>query len=381
MSFKEFLYLDNTSSTKIDKEILKTYTYLTNRYFANASSLHTLGVEVKNLEIKAKTQVLDLLKVKNYRLIFTSGATEANNIAIKSIAIKNQHLGKHLITSKVEHDSVYNSFKFLADYLGFEVTYLNLNQDGTINLDELKNSLRPDTILVSIIGVNNEIGTIINHQKWCKLVKENSKALCHVDMVQALGKIDLDFLNVDLASFSAHKINGINGSGFLLIRDHLKIAPLISGGSQQDGFRGGTSNSPANIVLAKTVRLALEKQEENNAHLKILSDFLYKELKAISTISLNSIQNNSVYNIINFSVNNVQSEIILNALNNKNIYISAGSTCQDDLYEDSRVLKALNKSEKEQRSRIRIGLDASLTIKDLQYFIETLKEIINDYTI
>ncbi|NLC55186.1 MAG: cysteine desulfurase [Erysipelothrix sp.] len=381
MSFKEFLYLDNTSSTKIDKEILKTYTYLTNRYFANASSLHTLGVEVKNLEIKAKNQVLDLLKVKNYRLIFTSGATEANNIAIKSIAIKNQHLGKHLITSKVEHDSVYNSFKFLADYLGFEVTYLNLNQDGTINLDELKNSLRPDTILVSIIGVNNEIGTIINHQKWCKLVKENSKALCHVDMVQALGKIDLDFLNVDLASFSAHKINGINGSGFLLIRDHLKIAPLISGGSQQDGFRGGTSNSPANIVLAKTVRLALEKQEENNAHLKILSDFLYKELKAISTISLNSIQNNSVYNIINFSVNNVQSEIILNALNNKNIYISAGSTCQDDLYEDSRVLKALNKSEKEQRSRIRIGLDASLTIKDLQYFIETLKEIINDYAI
>lgn len=381
MSFNKILYLDNTSSTQIDPEILKTYNKITSKYYANSSAIHRLGTEVCTLEDKSKKQILDLLKVKNYRLIFTSGATEANNIAIKSVALKYQHLGKHLITSTVEHPSVYNSFKFLEQFMDFEVTYLNVNKEGLIDLDDLKNSLRADTILVSIMAVNNEIGTIINHTDWCSFVKKHSRAFTHVDMVQALGEYDLDFTNVDLASFSAHKIHGVKGSGFLMIRDYIEMIPLISGGPQQYGFRAGTLNSPANIVLAKTVRKVLENQSSNLNKLKQLNEYLYIELNKIPEVTLNSSQSKSVYNIINFSVKGVESEIMLNALSNKNIFVSAGSTCQSDLYVDSRVLKAIGKDSLVQRSRVRLGLDASLTIEDMEYFIMTIKEIIDKYAI
>lgn len=381
MLSKNSLYFDNVSSTKVDPEVLLTYKKLVSEYYANSGSIHRLGVEIKNLEEKASKQILDLLNLDNYRLIFTSGATEANNIAIKSLALKYQHLGKHLITSEVEHPSVYNSFKFLEEYFDFEVTYLKVDANGQINVNDLKNSLKEDTILVSIMAVNNEIGTIINHQEWASIVKKHSRALTHVDMVQAIGKFDLDFKHIDAASFSAHKIHGVKGSGFLILRDHLEIVPLISGGPQQAGFRAGTANSAANIVLAKTVRLILENQEANKTKLKALNDYLYKELKSIPEISLNSNQKKSVYNIINFSVIGVESEVMMNALNSEGIFVSAGSTCQSDVYEDSRVLKAINKDSDSQRGRIRIGLDASLTIADAKRFIKTLEEIINKYAI
>lgn len=381
MSSKRFLYLDNVSSTKTNTEVLDTYKKLVDKYYANSSAIHSLGVKVKNLEEKSKQQILDLLNINNYRLIFTSGATEANNIAIKSVALKYAYRGKHLITSEIEHPSVYNSFKFLEDYLGFEVTYLKVDKSGMIDLNELKSSLRSDTILVSIMLVNNEIGNIIDPQIWTKIVKENSKALCHCDMVQGIGKIDLDFNNIDLASFSAHKIHGVNGSGFLIMRDHLEVLPLISGGPQQDGFRAGTLNSPANIVLSKTVRLCLESQKENNHKLEILNKYLYSELSKINEVSLNSKQENSVYNIINFSVLGIDSEVLMNALSSSNIFVSAGSTCQSDLDKQSRVLNAINKDSVIQKSRIRIGLDSSHSLDDMHYFIDTLKEIIEKYAI
>lgn len=381
MSFNDFLYLDSVSSTKVDSEVLETYKYLVSKYYANSGANHKLGFEIKQLEDKSKQQILDLFSLKNYRLIFTSGATEANNMAIKSIAMQYQHLGKHLITSEVEHPSVYNSFKFLESYLGFEVTYLKVDKKGQINLKQLKDSLRAETILVSIMSVNNEIGSIIQPQPWCKLVKKHSKALTHVDMTQALGKIDLNFQNVDLASFSAHKIKGINGSGFLLMRDHLEMIPLISGGFQAENLRAGTSNAPANIVLAKTVRLCLENQKQNKLKIKRLSNYLYRELKTIAGLSFNSDLEDSVDQIINFSVENLESEVMMNALSNKNIFVSAGSTCQSDLAKGSRVLRAISKDKKQQASRIRISLDETLTMSDMRYFIKTIKEIISKYAI
>lgn len=373
--------MDNVSSTKVDCEVLKIYTHICEKYFANSSANHKLGREVLRLEEQAKNQILDLLGVKNYNLIFTSGATEANNMAIKSIALANQSRGKHLITSEIEHPSVYESFEFLKKYFNFEVTYLKVDKSGLIDLKSLEDSVRDDTILVSIMSVNNEIGVINNPQDWIKVVKNKSKAICHVDMVQAIGKIDLDFDGVDLASFSAHKINGVSGSGFLLARKHLDLIPLISGGPQQAKLRAGTPNSPANIVLAKTVRLTLENMLKNNEKLKILNDYLYRELSKIPEISLNSDQRCSVYNIINFSVSNVGSEIMMNALSRANIFVSAGSTCHKDLYEDSHVLAAIAKDGLSQRGRIRISLDANLSISDLEFFIEKIKEIINNYGI
>lgn len=381
MLSKDYLYLDTASSTKINQEVLTTYNQLNEKYFANSSAIHQLGQEVADLENKACQQILKLLNVKNYQLLFTSGATESNNLAIKSIALKYQHLGKHLITSEIEHPSVINSFKFLQEHLGFEVSYLKVDASGKISLKDLKEKLRADTILVSIMAVNNELGTIINHLEWCKIVKENSRAFTHVDMVQALGKFDLDFDNVDLASFSAHKINGIKGSGFLLKRDYLEMIPLISGGQQQENLRAGTTNAPSNIVLAKTVRLTLEKQAQANKQLKKLNKYLYQKLKEIPEINLNSVQKESIYNIINFSIDKIESQITLNALNQKKIYVSAGSTCQKDLYLDSHVLKAIGKDQKAQRSRIRISLDESMTLSDMEYFVRVLKEIIKNYAI
>lgn len=381
MLSNKILYLDSASSTKIDPEILETYYKIYQKYYANSSAIHKLGTKIKELEDLSRQQILDLLNVKNYRLIFTSGATEANNMAIKSVALSRKNLGKHLITTEIEHASVYNSFKFLEDYFGFEVTYLKVNEKGLIDLEELKASLRPDTILVSIMSVNNEIGSIIDPQSWAKIVKDNSNALCHVDMVQALGKIDIDFQHIDLASFSAHKINGVNGSGFLLVRDYIKLIPLISGGNHQDGFRSGTTNHPANIVLAKTVRLCLENQQAANSKLKKLSDYLYEQLSLISEVSINTPKDNSIYNIVNFSVKGVGSEIMMNALSNKNIFVSAGSTCTIDLNSDSSVLRAIGKDISTQRGRIRVSLDSSLSIEDLEFFISELKENILKYAI
>lgn len=381
MPSNTLLYLDNASTTKINPEILKTYTYLLNNYFANSSALYPIALEVRRLEDKARSEILGLFKLKNYRLIFTSGASEANNLAIKALAIKYQDQGKHLITTKIEHPSVYNSFKFLEEYLDFKVTYLDVDINGQIDLKQLKQSLTDQTLLVSIMGVNNELGTIINPKAWTKIVKANSKAFTHSDMVQALGHVEIDFDNLDLISFSAHKIGGLKGSGMLLMRDYLQLAPLISGGDQEYGVRGGTQDSAANIVLAKTVRLALENQAKNANKLSALKSYTFDKLKTINAVIIHTPLDKSVNHIINFSVKGVNSEIMLNALSKYAIYVSAGSTCQSDLYTDSRVLSSIYVDKTLQKSRIRISLSTDLSEVDIDYFIDKLKETIENYAI
>ncbi len=375
------LYLDNTSTNPIDSEVLDTYTNLLKKYYANSGAIHGLGREVNRLHEKSREEILKLLDLKNYRLLFTSGATEANNIAIKSVAIANQDQGKHLITTNVEHPSVHNSFKFLEEYMGFEVTYLDVDKHGQVNLDELKSSLRDDTIIVSIMNVNNEVGTIIDPLDWCKLVKENSHAYTHSDMVQALGNIPLHFENLDMASFSAHKINGIKGSGFLIIRDYIKMVPLLSGGDQEYGLRAGTENAPANIVLAKTVRLALERQESKFNKVRLLNDYFYERIKEIKAVKINSSKTHGVTNIVNISVMGVGSEIMLNALSERKMYVSAGSTCQSDVHKRSRVLMSMEVPMENQQTRIRISLNPSLDYRDVDALVDAIKEISENYAI
>lgn len=375
------MYLDNTSTNPIDPEILETYEKLLETYYANSGAIHALGRQVNRLHEKSRDEILKLLNVKNYRLLFTSGATEANNIAIKSVAIANRHRGKHLITTNVEHPSVFNSFQFLEQYLGFEVTYLDVNEDGSLNVTELKDALRNDTILVSIMNVNNEVGSIINPSDWTHVVKENSNAFTHSDMVQSIGNIKLQFEHLDMASFSAHKINGVKGSGFLIIRDYITIAPLLSGGDQEYGLRAGTENAPANIVLAKTVRLALERQAQKSEDLKVLNKYLYSQLKLIPQVRINSSEHNSVYNIVNISVMGVGSEIMLNALSERKMYVSAGSTCQSDVHKRSRVLMSMKVPMEHQQTRIRISLNTDLSKNDIDTLVDSIKEIIKQYAI
>lgn len=381
MSYSKSIYLDNTSTNAIDNEVLTTYKYLLEKYYASNSAIHKLGREVYKLHEKSRSEIISLLKVENYRLLFTSGATEANNIAIKSVAMANAEKGKHLVTTNVEHPSVYNSFKYLETYMGFEVTYLDVEEDGSLDLNLLKNVLRDDTILVSIMAVNNEVGTIIPTSDWTKIVKDNCKALTHSDMVQALGNIDLDFSNLDIATFSAHKINGVKGSGFLLIRDYIKMIPLFSGGDQEYGLRPGTENAPANIVLAKTVRIALENQESKNKYLLKLKEYLYSELRKIDNLRINSNEYNSINSIVNISYLGVNSEIMLNALGERNMFVSAGSTCQSDVHMHSRVLKSMNMPMENQKTRIRISLNTNLTIADIDLIVSAIKEIGENYAI
>lgn len=381
MHSNRIIYLDNTSTNPIDKDVLKTYKQLLEKYYANNSAIHKLGREVNRLHEKSRQEILSLLGVKNYRLLFTSGASEANNMAVKSVAMAYQHEGKHIITTNIEHPSVIASFEFLEQFLDFDVTYLDVEPDGSLDINLLKKSLRPDTILVSIMHVNNEIGTIIDPQSWVGYVKENSKAFTHVDMVQSLGNLELDFTNIDMASFSAHKINGVKGSGFLMLRNHIRLVPLISGGDQEDGLRAGTENSPANIVLAKTVRLALERMKDKQVKIKQLSDYLYTQLSEVEGVHFNSNQYNSVSNIVNISVIGVESEIMLNALSEFNIFVSAGSTCQSDVHKYSRVLMSINAPKVNQATRIRISLNTDLELEDIDYLVNAIKEIKEKYAI
>lgn len=370
------IYLDNAATTPLHPEILASYQELLSNSFANSESIYDLGFNVKKQLEKSRKIIAKLFGVRSNDLIFTSGASEANAMAIKGYALAQQVRGKHLITTNVEHSSVLNAFEQLETTFGFEVTYLEVNKEGFINLDELKTSLRNDTTLVSIMAINNEIGTIQPLSEISAIIKENSKAIFHVDAVQALGKIDLDFSLFDMASFSAHKINGLKGSGLLYKRAHLEIEPLIHGGSQEFGLRGGTSNAAVHILLAKTIRLALESQKENEENIKEIKQFCIEQLRDMKNFTIHTPVISSDY-IVSFSSNSVPSEIMLNGLVANNIYVSARSTChsRDDSY--SYVLEAIGANEQEKKSVIRISMGYKSTKEDLIKTFEIIRELVN----
>lgn len=370
------IYLDNAATTPLHPEILASYQELLSNSFANSESIYDLGFNVKKQLEKSRKIIAKLFGVRSNDLIFTSGASEANAMAIKGYALAQQVRGKHLITTNVEHSSVLNAFEQLETTFGFEVTYLEVNKEGFINLDELKTSLRNDTTLVSIMAINNEIGTIQPLSEISAIIKENSKAIFHVDAVQALGKIDLDFSLFDMASFSAHKINGLKGSGLLYKRAHLEIEPLIHGGSQEFGLRGGTSNAAVHILLAKTIRLALESQKENEENIKEIKQFCIEKLRDMKNFTIHTPVISSDY-IVSFSSNSVPSEIMLNGLVANNIYVSARSTChsRDDSY--SYVLEAIGANEQEKKSVIRISMGYKSTKEDLIKTFEIIRELVN----
>ncbi|MDD2591687.1 MAG: cysteine desulfurase family protein [Erysipelotrichaceae bacterium] len=378
MNEKDYLYLDYASTTPLNEEVFNLYTELLNKYFANSDSLHDLGLEVKNLHEKARLQIARSLMVDASEVIFTSGASEANNMAIKGVAWANRHKGKHIITTMIEHSSVLNSVKQLESEFGFDVTYLSVDENGQVTLDMVKQSLRDDTILVSIMMVNNEIGSVNPISEIAEYVKLNTKAYLHVDAVQALGKLAIDLGNIDLASFSMHKIYGLKGSGILVKKRHVNILSLISAGQQENSLRGGTSNYCVNIVAAKTIRLALIAQKQNLIKVRSLNDELSKRLRVIDKLIINSPSNASPF-IINISYPTIKSEIMMNALNQRKIAVSAQSTCHSKSKEISHVYQALGYQEDRAESAIRISLSSLVDINDIERFTNELKEIIRIY--
>ena len=378
MLAKDFLYLDYVSTTPLNKEVFNMYNELLSKYYANSDSLHDLGTEVRKLQEKSRHQIADLLKVKNDEVIFTGGASEANNTAIKGVAFARKELGKHIITSAVEHSSVMESCVQLSEHFGYDVTFLPVNKDGQITLEDVKKALRDDTILVTTMYVNNELGSINPIMEIADYLKKNSQAYYHVDAVQALGKLPIELTNIDLLSLSMHKIFGLKGSGILIKKQHVAMLPLISAGQQERGYRGGTSNACVNIIAAKTLRLALMERVAHYQYVDNLRRDLLQQLSTINGIIINSPVNGSPF-IINFSYPKITSEVMMNALNKAGIAVSAQSTCHSNTKAISHVYQAMGYDDQRSHSAIRIGLDYMVTMLDIDRFMIEIKRIIKQY--
>lgn len=369
------IYFDHAATTPIRHEILDTYNDLLNNFFANPSSLHRLGQETSHLLFIAREQIASLFKRKAEEVIFTSGATEANNLAIKGYALRYQNRGKHLITSKIEHPSVLKAFEQLEKQ-GFECTYLDVEENGTINLEQLKNSIRNDTILVSIMAVNNEVGSINNIKEIASIVHQYPKAVFHSDTTQAIGKIDIPYNDIDMFVLSAHKLNGLKGSGALIKRKHIELMPLLSGGGQEFDYRSGTNDFQKEVVLAKTIRLILEEQKSHYLKVKELHDYLIDLLNTNKEISLNSPIDGSPY-IINFSFLSKKASVIVEALSKAGIMVSTISACSSKKTAHSYVLEAMGKSKQIYQNSLRVSFGYQNTKEEIDCFIKTLFDTIN----
>ena len=256
------IYLDNAATTKVDPEVLNSYNQITLKYFANPSSIHSLGQESSRLLDKSREQILNVLKLTHHDVIFTSGATEANNLAIKGYCFANRSRGKHIITSSTEHPSVLNTVLEMQDF-GFEVTVLPVNKEGQIEVNSLKAAIREDTILVSLMMVNNEVGAINPIKEVGEYLKKFPKIAFHVDMVQAIGKLPLDFNNIDMFSIAGHKIHGLLGSGLLIKEKKIILKAINQGGGQENNLRSGTNTLALSASLAKALRLVIEGEANN----------------------------------------------------------------------------------------------------------------------
>lgn len=368
------IYFDNAASTSVDEEVLSSYVKFIKENYANSASVHGFGQKVSVYEAKARKQIADLFHKNENEIIFTSGASESNNLAIKGSALYYKNRGKHLITSTIEHASVLNAFKQLEEEFDFEVTYLQPNQDGIITSSQVENAIKKDTILVSLMYVNNEIGSINDIPNISKMLKKYPKIIFHCDATQAIGKIETNFTYVDLISLSLHKIHGFKGSGILLKKDSLSLLSLISGGGQEFNFRSGTNNVPYEVSAAKCIRIALSKQKENYKKVLELHNFLIKGLNKIKGIHINSPLNGSPF-IVNFSVNK-KASVVVEALSNKDIYISTKSACSSKKTSLSYVLTEIGLDENIASNALRISFSHLNTIEEVKIFLHTLDDIL-----
>ena len=371
------IYLDNASTSKVDPEVLESFNQITQRYFANPSSIHRLGQESNRLLEKSREQILKLFNLSHHEVIFTSGATEANNLAIKGYAFANKNRGNHIITSATEHPSVLNAFKQLENY-GFEVTILPVNKNGVVEVNSLKEALKEDTILVSIMSVNNETGAINPIKEIGELLKDYPKIAFHVDMTQAIGKVDIPLENIDMFSFAGHKIHGLLGSGALIKDKKIILEPQNSGGGQENNLRSGTNTLALSASLAKALRLAINKQKENYQKVSNLRDYLVSYLRDNPDLySLNSFSKDNPY-IVNFSVLKSKASVIVEALSNKGIMVSSLSACHSKNEDYSYVVYAMNQDMKLAHNTIRVSFSYDNTVDDVNALIRALKQIVKE---
>ena len=371
------IYLDNAATTKVDHEVLNSYNQITLKYFANPSSIHSLGQESSRLLDKSREQILNVLKLTHHEVIFTSGATEANNLAIKGYCFANRSRGKHIITSSTEHPSVLNTVLEMQDF-GFEVTVLPVNKEGQIEVNSLKAAIREDTILVSLMMVNNEVGAINPIKEVGEYLKKFPKIAFHVDMVQAIGKLPLDFNNIDMFSIAGHKIHGLLGSGLLVKEKKIILKAINNGGGQENNLRSGTNTLALSASLAKAIRLAISNQAKDYEHVKILSKRLLDYLKDNQDkYRINSFFEENPY-IVNFSLRNHKASVVVEALSNRGIMVSSLSACHSKNEDYSYVVYAMKKDSCLAHNTIRVSFSYDNTLEEVKTLIKELDAILKE---
>ena len=379
-------YLDNAATTKPYDEVVEIINRTYEQDYGNPSSMHMKGYDAEKYIKSARETISKILKVDAKEIYFTSGGTESNNTALVGSALANNRRGKHIISTRIEHASVYNPLLFLQEY-GYEIDFLNVDSMGHISIEELKNTIRDDTILVSIMHVNNEVGAVQNLEEIGKCIKSVSKEiLFHVDAIQSFGKYKIfpRKWNIDLLSVSGHKIHGPKGSGFLYIKDKTKIKPIILGGGQEKGFRSGTENVAAIAGLGEATKLMYASLTENIEKMYDLKLHLINELMKIEGVTVNAVDVNNLDNsiretaphIVSASFEGIRSEVLLHALEEKEVYVSSGSACSSNHPAISGTLKAIGVENNLLDSTIRFSFSTQTTIPEIDYAESTANTLI-----
>ncbi|MBP1156308.1 MULTISPECIES: cysteine desulfurase family protein [unclassified Paenibacillus] len=373
------LYMDYAATTPMYEEVIDTMTEVMRKFYGNPSSLHAMGADAEQLVARARQTIAAMLKCAPGEIRFTSGGTESNNLAIRGAAGRYRHRGNHLITSMVEHASVYETFRRL-EAEGYQVTYLPVDETGQIRLNDLKKALKDETILVSVMHVNNEMGRIQPMEQIGQLLRERPKTLFHVDAVQSVGKLPVipERLGADLLTCAAHKLRGPKGIGFLYCRRGVELEPLLHGGGQEEGFRSGTENVPAIVGMAKAVRMAMDEQQAFAEHTAGLRKELVRCISTIPELVLSGSKQpeDMAPHIVHFSYPGMKSEVLVHALEQRGVCVSARSACSSGAEKPSRVLLAMGASHAAAVSGIRLSYSLQQTHEDALRFCSALQEVV-----
>jgi cysteine desulfurase len=373
------VYLDNSATTRAYPEVARLVAEIMTEEYGNPSSMHLKGVEAEKYIKYSKKTIAGMMKVQEKEIFFTSGGTESDNWALIGTAYANYRMGKHLITTKIEHPAILQTMEYLQEQ-GFEVTYLPVDRLGRIRLEDLQKAIRKDTILVSIMYVNNEVGAVQPIEEAGRLIKQlNPQTLFHVDAVQGFGKCRLlpKKWNIDMVSVSGHKIHGPKGTGFLYIDEKVKIKPIIYGGGQQKNYRSGTENVPGIAGIGKATELIYRDFDEDTKRLYELKNYFVQGLKGIEYVFINGPQDETgAPHIVSASIAGIRSEVLLHALEERGIYVSAGSACSSHKHTVSATLSAMGIEKQLMDSTLRFSFSVFTTKEELEYTLKCLYELV-----
>lgn len=365
------IYLDYSATTPVDEEVIETYSKVCREFIGNPNSLHRLGVEAKKLIDASTEQIANILKVNSSEIIYTSGASEANNMAIKGVASSFQNRGRHIITTELEHSSVLSTIEYL-ETKGFKVDYVKLDENGQVDLEDLDRLIDDETILVTIASVNSELGIRQDLEKISEVIRKYPKVIFHSDVTQSIGKERIDFGVLDLASMSCQKFYGMKGIGALIKKDKLNICPLIHGGKSTTVFRSGTPATPLIVSFAKALRLVYENFDERYRY---VSDLNHQLLNRLVMLEVNVNSNDySIPHIVNVSFKNIKPETMQHALEEEDIYVSTQTACSTGDY--SRAVYAITNDKDLASHSIRISLSYKTSYEEIEKFVEVFSKLL-----